>query len=47
MNTLLRDGMTIDGQDVKFKLRCFICDTPARSMIRGMYDKYKTHTTKM
>lgn len=36
LNELLCDGLVIDGQKhVSFKVRCFICDTPARAMIRG------------
>lgn len=35
LNEVLQNGLTINRSTIKFKLRCFICDTPARSMLRG------------
>lgn len=35
LNEILRNGLVINGKTVHFKVRCFICDTPARSMLRG------------
>lgn len=37
LNDVLENGIFIDGRNQKFKLRCFICDTPARSMLRGNF----------
>lgn len=35
LNKLLKEGLKLNEVNVPFKLRCFICDTPARSMLRG------------
>lgn len=35
LNSVLCDGVDICGNIARFHVRCFICDTPARSMIRG------------
>lgn len=32
---LLQDGLLIQRQIVTIKIRCFICDTPARCFIKG------------
>lgn len=32
---LLQNGLIINGYKVIIKIRCFICDAPARSMIKG------------
>lgn len=32
---LLKDGLVIKNQMINFKIRCFICDTPARCFIKG------------
>lgn len=32
---LLETGMTINNFTVKIKIHCFICDSPARSFIKG------------
>lgn len=37
LNRILRLGLDISGTTITVKLRCFICDTPARSMLRGKY----------
>lgn len=37
LNTLFQYGLLVNSIEVKFVLRCFICDTPARAMIRGMF----------
>lgn len=37
LNEILCDGLAIGNKKVSFKIRCFICDTPARAAIRGMY----------
>ncbi|EAT43410.1 AAEL005157-PA, partial [Aedes aegypti] len=35
LNDVLENGLTINQQKISINLRCFICDTPARSMLRG------------
>lgn len=32
---MLQDGLLIQRQIVPIKIRCFICDTPARCFIKG------------
>lgn len=36
LNEILQHGIMVAGENVHISLRCFICDTPARSMLRGM-----------
>lgn len=35
LSPLLQNGLIINGHKVIIKIRCFICDAPARSMIKG------------
>lgn len=35
MNDLIAHGITINGHKLLIKPRCFICDTPARCLIKG------------
>lgn len=35
LQPLLQNGMIINNNKVEIKVRCFICDAPARSMIKG------------
>lgn len=37
---LLNNGLLINGYQVDMKIRCFICDAPARSMIKGTKQFY-------
>lgn len=37
LNEILQNGLTIEEYTVAINIRCFICDTPARSMLRGYY----------
>ena len=32
----LENGITINGRNISVKVRCFICDSPARAMIKGI-----------
>lgn len=34
------DGININGFRVKTKLRLFVCDTPARALLKGIYFRY-------
>lgn len=44
---LLQDGLLIQRQIVPIKIRCFICDTPARCFIKGERKiKYRIHIYK-
>ncbi|XP_053682974.1 uncharacterized protein LOC128733426, partial [Sabethes cyaneus] len=36
LNEILQNGLKIEKVTVAVKVRCFICDTPARSMLRGL-----------
>lgn len=35
LNNLIKNGLTVDGNQILIKIRCFICDSPARSLIKG------------
>lgn len=37
LNGLLENGLQINGFHINISVRCFICDTPARSYIKGEY----------
>lgn len=41
LNDLLRNGIVINGHQITIKIRCFICDTPARSLLKGKYNLTK------
>lgn len=34
--TLLRVGVFVNGYLLRVKIKCFICDTPARSYVKGI-----------
>ncbi|KAL1394599.1 hypothetical protein pipiens_011842 [Culex pipiens pipiens] len=36
MNVLLQHGISINNRAIEVTLRCFVCDTPARAMLRGV-----------
>lgn len=36
INNLLRSGINIEGQQFDVKIKCFICDTPARAFLKGI-----------
>lgn len=35
MSEILSDGIIVNDHHISVKFRCFICDTPARSFIKG------------
>lgn len=35
---LLNEPIVINNHLITIKIRCFICDTPARAFIKGLYD---------
>lgn len=37
MDELLKNGMMINNYTIKVKIKYFVCDTPARSFIKGKY----------
>lgn len=45
MKYLLQNGIEINNYDVKFLIRCIICDSPARSFLKGIQFKLiKNHS---
>lgn len=40
---LMSDGLTINGFKIFVKIRCFICDTPARSLAKGIVNFNHRH----
>lgn len=37
MNAIARDGVLINGYRLDVDIRCFICDSPARSFVKGLF----------
>lgn len=37
MNHLLENGLHLNGKKITVLLRSFICDTPARAFLKGVY----------
>lgn len=35
LKTMIEHGFNVEGHEIGVKVRCFICDTPARSFIKG------------
>lgn len=35
LNDLIVNGIVINGYNIGIRVRCFICDTPARSLLKG------------
>lgn len=35
LNHLIKNGIRINDSQIKVKIRCFICDTPARCFLKG------------
>lgn len=36
LNKIVQNGVTINGHVIKILIRAFICDSPARSFIKGI-----------
>lgn len=41
LNQLLRTGIKINNYTIRIKIKCFICDTPARAYIKGILKRKK------
>lgn len=37
LNEILRNGIIINGYSLTVTCHCFVCDTPARSFIKGTF----------
>lgn len=37
LEDIIENGVTINNNIIKIKIRCFLCDTPARSLMKGTY----------
>lgn len=44
MNEIMKNGVFINSQKVTDKIRCFVCDSPARAFMKG---KSKNHCNKL
>lgn len=38
LNDLMENGMQINGKHITVLFRCFICDSPARSFVKGEFE---------
>lgn len=37
INKVIREGIIINGYRIDISIRCFLCDSPARSFLKGPY----------
>lgn len=37
IDAVVKAGVTINGYRLDVKVRCFLCDAPARSFLKGFY----------
>lgn len=37
INDVVREGIVINGYRIDVSVRCFLCDSPARSFLKGSY----------
>lgn len=37
LNDLIENGIIVNDHKLGIKVRCFICDTPARSLLKGKF----------
>lgn len=44
LKNIITNGIVINGCHIKIKIRCFICDTPARSLLKCNYFYAYMHT---
>lgn len=40
LKPILQNGLIINGHNITVKIRCFICDSPARAFIKGMLSSH-------
>lgn len=40
LKEILTHGLEINGNLVSIAVRCFICDTPARCFLKGMFEVF-------
>lgn len=43
LNDLLGNGLIVNEHRIQISFRCFICDTPARAFIKGLFRLIKAH----
>lgn len=37
LKEVMQNGLSINGNRITIKVRCFICDTPARALLKGSF----------
>lgn len=47
MDYFLKNGLVINGYEMAIRVRCFVCDTPARAFVKGMHRVYCLHNMSM
>lgn len=44
LNYVIRNGLEINGHKLNVRINCFICDSPARALLKSMFSEYKKIT---
>lgn len=47
MNHLLENGISINNHLITVRIRCFVCDTPARAFLKGDFLRSKANQNQM
>lgn len=47
LNELIENGLIVNDNKIRIKVRCFICDTPGRCLIKGLNKTYFHYCVKL